>query len=240
MRSAPDGTRVTVDLPVEAGAIEWHGHTRFAGPGLVRDFQLAPAGHRRAIPSKIFPGGREETFRRHGFDLVLYEAADRSDSCLVWAGPYHEATTWFGGPAPRRLFLNRLIAAVDFTDSPEGAKITPRIRDGVQQHGTMLIGANDGLLLMASDARVSRESLPAWRGAVQGNAEVWREELDLDPDQKAALAGTPYEWRYTFANPTTVFTLVFSRDPDQAGITARGNDATVDAVLGGINVMWAA
>ena len=99
-RIAADGSVVTLSVPAEAGAMRWFGATRVVGPAINRSFGLAQAGQHKVIPKKIFPGGRVQAFRRVGFDLVLYEASDRSDSCLVWAGPYNEVTTWFGGPAP--------------------------------------------------------------------------------------------------------------------------------------------
>jgi hypothetical protein len=235
-RRAADGARLTVDLPLEAGTLEWHGHTRIAAPGLLRAFSLAPAGHGKAVPTHIFPGGRAETFRRRGYDLRLYEAADRSNSCLIWAGPYHEATTWFNGPAPRQSVLNALVSAVAFADSPEGATMRPRV-----QAGTQVFGINDRVLVMASDARSARESLPGWQGATRGDMEVWKDALALDPEQKAALAGTPYEWRYTFATPTAVFTVMFPKDGTEVGVAGDPQDqAMVEAVLGGVRVEWAA
>lgn len=240
-RLAADGARLTIDLPLEAGTLEWHGHTRIAAPGLLRAFSLAPAGHGKAVPTHIFPGGRAETFRRRGYDLRLYEAADRSNSCLVWAGPYHEATTWFGGPAPRQPVLNALVAAVEFADSPEGATMTPRVQVGTQQFGTQVFGVNDRVLVMAKDARTARESLPGWQGMTRDGMEVWKDALALDPEQKAALAGTPYEWRYTFASPTAVFTVMFPKDGTEAGVSRdAAGDAMVEAVLDGVRVEWAA
>jgi hypothetical protein len=240
-RLAADGARLAIDLPVETGPLEWHGHTRIAAPGLLRAFSLAPAGHGKAIPTHIFPGGRAETFRRRGYDLRLYEAADRSGSCLLWAGPYHEATTWFSGPAPRQSVLNALVAAVEFADGPEGARLTPRVKAGTQQFSTMVFGINDRVSIMISDARSARESLPDWQGMTRGDMEVWKDALALDPDQKAALAGTPYEWRYTFATPTAIFTVVFPKDGTQAGVARdAAGDAMVEAVLGGVRVEWAA
>ncbi|WP_214413091.1 hypothetical protein [Sphaerisporangium fuscum] len=231
---------MTVDLPPEAGPLAWHGHTRFAGPGLVRNFGLAPAGHHRVIPDKIFPGGRAETYRRQGFDLLLFESADRSDSCLVWAGAYNEATTWFSGPAPRRVVLNRLVSSVSFVDAPEGAKLTPMFTPAIQQYGTMVLGVSDDLILMIRDARAAKDRLPTWQGAPQGDAEVWKEQLDLDPEQQKALAGTPFEWRYTFANPTSVFTLVFPRSPGAASLRSTAENDRVDAVMSNVKVAWSA
>ncbi|MEV0612837.1 hypothetical protein AB0I81_05865 [Nonomuraea sp. NPDC050404] len=240
-RLAADGARLTIDLPVETGTLEWHGHTRIAAPGLLRAFSLAPAGHSKAVPTHIFPGGRAETFRRRGYDLRLYEAADRSNSCLIWAGPYHEATTWFNGPAPRQSVLNSLAAAIEFADGPEGAKVTPRLKVGTQQFGTSVFGISDRVLIMALDARTARESLPDWQGMARGDVEVWKDALALDPEQKAALTGTPYEWRYTFASPTAVFTVMFPKDGTEAAALRNSRDqAMVDAVLGGVRVEWAA
>ncbi|MFI6501875.1 hypothetical protein [Nonomuraea typhae] len=238
-RAAADSARLTIELPDSAGPLEWHGLTKLAGPGFARSFSLAQRGGNKALPTHVFPGGRVETFRRQGYDLTLYEAVDRSDSCLVWAGPYNEAKTWFNGPAPRRSVLNALVAAIEFTDTPDGAIVRPRAKAAIQQFATTVIGANDRLLVMATDARASRESLPDWQGADRGDAEVWKVALDLDPEQKARVAGTPYEWKYTFANQSAVFTVQFTFDPDAASFRA-ADTGMVDDVLAGFKVAWAA
>lgn len=236
-RAAADGARLTIDLPDAAGTLEWHGVTKIAGPGFARSFSLAQRGGNSAIPTHIFPGGRVESFQRRGYDLTLYEAADRSDSCLIWVGPHNEATTWFNGPAPRRSVLNALVAAVDFADTPEGATVKARVPAVLQQFGTTVIGANDRLTIMATDARTSRESLPDWQGANRGSEEVWKVALDVDPDQKPRLAGTPYEWKYTFANAGAVFTVQFTYDLDNASMRA-ADTGLADAVLAGLKVQW--
>ncbi|GAA0934268.1 hypothetical protein [Nonomuraea longicatena] len=241
-RLAPDGARVEISLPPEAPALEWHGNTKIGGPSFLRSFGLAQAGQHRVIPKKIFPGGHTETFRREGFDLVVYESADRTDSCLVWAGPYNEATTWFGGPLPRRSLLNRIVSSVAFADSPEGATVKPALPAmGLQQFANMVYGVSDQLWVTVKDVRTSRDELPAWRGAAQGDAEVWKEKLDLDADQAGALSGTPYEWRYILANSTAVLELFF---PQTSATMMRANDAAehdrVTSIVSGVRAVWAA
>ena len=97
------------------------------GPRLARQFFLAPAGEHRAIPAKILPGARQIRRSLRGYDAVVFEAADRSDSALVLAGPYNEATTWFGGPAPDAAGLDRLLRTFRFTDSANGATLVPGV-----------------------------------------------------------------------------------------------------------------
>ncbi|GAA2415210.1 hypothetical protein [Nonomuraea africana] len=240
VRVAPDGGRAQITLPEEAGVLNWHARTRIAGPRLMRDFDLAQAGQHLVVPRKIFPGGRTEVFRRNGFDLVLYEAADRSDSCLVWAGPYNEATTWFGAPAPRTAVLNRLVSSVSFTDTPEGALLSPAGATAAEQFSSQIYGENDNLLITIRDARAARQSVPEWRGAQQGDAEVWKEELDLDPEQKAGLAGTPYEWRYIYANATAVFEVVLRKRAVAGEQRSAAAEDRATAVLSGLRVAWTA
>ncbi|MFF5205636.1 hypothetical protein [Streptosporangium sp. NPDC000396] len=240
-RVAPDGARVDISLPPEAGELPWHGHTRLAGPALVRNFDLAPAGQRHVIPRKIFPGGRVETFRRSGFDLVLYEAADRSNSCLVWAGPHNEATTWFGGPAPRQSVLNRLVSNLSFTDSPEGARLVAAgPAANLQQFSTMVIGSSERLSVMIKDARGAREELPSWKGATQGDAEIWKEPLNLGPEQAKAVSGTPFEWRYIIANTTSVIEVVFHQRADSPQLRSTAEHDRTAAVLAGLKAAWSA
>ncbi|PZG02513.1 hypothetical protein [Micromonospora deserti] len=240
VRTAPDGARVSVTVPATAGTLKWYGTIRFNGPDFLRDFSFAEAGAHQVIPKKILPGARTEVFRRRGFDLVVYEAADRSDACLVIAGPHNEATTWFGGPAPRPAVLNRITSMVDFADSPTGARLTPRPGANLQQFGTMVIGSDARMTIMIKDARQVRDQLPTWRGLVQGEAEVWRSRMDVHETKAAKLAGTPFEWRYTYANPTAVFDVAF-RDETPPGITLNVavDEDYVNSMLSGLRVTWA-
>ena len=57
-----------------------------------------------------------------GYDAVLFEARDRSDAALVLVGPHHEATTWFGGPAPDRAGIDTLLSTFRFADAARGAR----------------------------------------------------------------------------------------------------------------------
>ncbi|MEO3927141.1 hypothetical protein ABGB07_25220 [Micromonosporaceae bacterium B7E4] len=240
VRAAPDGAQVSVTLPPEVGTLKWYGATRFSGAQFLRDFSFAQAGAHKVIPHKIFPGGRTEVFRRRGFDLIVYEAADRSDGCLVFAGPHNEATTWFGGPAPRPAVLNRIISMVTFTDSPAGARMTANPAANLQQHGTMLIGSDARMTLMVRDARQARSELPTWQGMARGDTEVWRSRMDLREEDASRLAGTPFEWRYTFANPTSVFDVTFRSTPPPGVRLAKTVDEDhVNTVLAGLQVSWA-
>ncbi|GAA0935275.1 hypothetical protein [Nonomuraea longicatena] len=238
-RAAADGARLTIEVPQSVGTLHWSGLTKLAGPGFARAFTLTQRGGNKALPTHVFPGGRVETFRRQGYDLTLYEAADRSDSCLVWVGPYNEAKTWFNGPAPRRSVLNTVLAAVDFADGPDGAVLRARRPSVLHQFATTVIGAGDGFQVIATDARATREALPDWQGATRGDSEVWRVALDLDPDEKQRLAGTPYEWKYTFANASAVYTVHFIPEPGPGALRA-ADGTLVDDVLSGLRVTWAA
>lgn len=240
VRTAPDGAQVSVTIPATAGTVKWHSTIRFTGLRFTRDFTITPAGAQKAIPHRILPNARTEVVRRSGFDLVVYEAADRSDSALVIAGPHHEAHTWFGGPAPRTGVLNRLISMVDFVDSPTGGRLTALPGTDLQHHGVMVVGADARMTIMIKDARQERDRIPVFRGMRQGDAEVWRYRMDLRGEQAAKLAGTPYEWRYMYANPTAVFDVAF-RDQPPPGVAApeADNPTYVDTVLAGLRVSWA-
>ncbi|MEV6104308.1 hypothetical protein AB0M28_06265 [Streptomyces sp. NPDC051940] len=241
VRTAPDGARVSVQIPTAAGALKWHGSTRFTGTDFARDFTIAPAGAHRAITGRILPDARTRTVRRSGFDLMVIEAGDRSDSALVVAGPYHEAHTWFGGPAPRASVLTRIVSKLDFADSPDGARLTGRSGAHLQQYGVMLVASEPRMTVMIMDARQERDRVPAWRGLARGDAEVWRFRMDLREDEAARLAGTPLEWRYLFANRTTVFEVAFrDRPPRGAGPDVSVDEDFVNGVLDGLTVDWAA
>jgi hypothetical protein len=229
-----------VTVPATAGTLKWHSVIRFSGPNFARDFTLAQAGTHKVVPKRILRDARTEVFRRSGFDLMVFEAGDRSDGCLVIAGPYHEATTWFGGPVPRMAVLNRIISMVDFVDSPTGARLTARPAANLQHHGIMVIGSDAGMTIMINDARQERARVPTWRGLVQGDAEVWRSRMDLREEQAAKLAGTPFEWRYTYANPTAVFDVSFrDQPPPGVAIDVTVDEKYVNDMLSGLRVNWA-
>lgn len=241
VRAAADGARVSMSLPSEAGALRWYGATKFSGPNYLRSFHLAEAGQHEVVPQNILPGASKRVYRRSGFDIVVYEAVDRSNGCLVFVGPYNEATTWFGGPPPRPAVLNRIVSMLTFVDSSIGARVTAKPATNIQQHGTMLVGSDTRMTVIARDARNARDGLPAWRGHQHGDAEVWRIRQNLREEQAAKLAGTPFEWSYTFANPTAVFDVSFRSEPPP-GVTLKGTVDTdhVNAVLSGLKVVWAA
>lgn len=234
-RIAPSGDRVRLSLPAALGTHRWYGNTRFAGPRLARQFFLAPAGEHRAIPTKILPGGRRSRRTMRGFDAVVFEAADRSDAALVLAGPYHEATTWFGGPAPDAAGIDRLLATFRFTDSADGAALVPASDLLVQQTDVSLIGLAAGSVLVARPSADVLPMLPDWAGLRLPGGELWRAGRVLDAERAALVAGTPHEWRYILAGESLAIDLVFlGPESDRPPLALTGSDV-VDAlaVLGG-------
>jgi hypothetical protein len=207
-RVAPSGAPVQLTLPAALGEYRWYGSTRFSGPRLSRQFFLAPAGEHRAIPTKILPGARVHRQALRGHDAVVFEAADRSDSALVLAGPHNEATTWFGGPAPDAAGLSRLLATFRFTDSPSGATLVPVSDLLVRQPDVALIGRNSGSVLMVRRSVDMLPTLPEWAGLALPGGELWRAGRVLDADQAGLVAGTPHQWRYLIAGDSVAMDLV--------------------------------
>ncbi len=239
VRIAPDGAHVTFVTPEREQAVVWSGGVKIMGHNVNMHIDLAPVGEHEFVVKHEIPGAHIQTFRRSGFDLKLIEAADRSDSRLFWAGPFNEASTSFPGPAPREQVLNRVVSMVTFKDSPDGATVIPVEGANLQQVDTMVVAATDNMVIFARSAAGAPGQLPHWRGTSRGAEEVWKQALDLDEEQAQRLSGTPHQWRYTFANDTTLFDVVF---PDQAvGLEARNARSLewAEDILSTVRVTWA-
>lgn len=240
IRVAPDGARVEVHVPEEFGEPAWFGITRLAGPRVQRDFHLAPVGQHRHIPTKLMPGASVRTFSRHGYDVLLYEAADRSDSCLVWVGPYHEATTWFGAAAPRPDLISSLINLVRYEDAPAGARLVSRSPRLTQQYGTVLTAWSEWAWLGVRSAAEGAGVLPDWQGMIRGDREIWRSERSLEDADRGRLSGTPYQWRYLIAGPDSVAEVTLHPPGSPLRPTGLADDPErrVAALVDGLRVGW--
>ena len=207
-RIAPSGAPVELALPAALGELRWYASTRFAGSSPARQFFLAPRGEHRAIPRHLMPGARERRLPLRGADAVVFEAADRSDAALVVVGPHHEATTWFGGPAPDPAGLAGLLGSLRFTDAPDGAALVPASDLLVRQTGVTLIGRGARSTVLVRSATDALPGLPAWAGAPVPGGELWRVERMLAPEVAAGVAGTAHEWRYLLASASAVVDVV--------------------------------
>jgi hypothetical protein len=156
----------------------------------------------------VLPGARERRVALRGADAVLFEAADRSDAALVLVGPHHEATTWFGGPAPAEDGLAALLETFRFTDDPAGATLVPASDLLLRQAGVSLIGRGDRATLVARRAVDALPTLPDWAGLRLPAGELWRAERLLDGPASALVAGTVHEWRYVLAGESAAMDLV--------------------------------
>lgn len=236
-RVAPTGDPVRLGLPTALGRHDWYGSTRFAGRRMSRQFSFAPTGQHRVIPRTIMPGARTSTRSFRGFDAVLYEAPDRSDAALVLAGPYNEATTWFGGPAPDMSGIDALLSTLRFVDSARGATLSPAAADLVQQPDVTVIGRSPESMVLLRRATEALPSLPDHAGMALPGGELWKARRRLDPDQEAAVAGTPHEWRYVFATPSAVLNVVLLGP--ESGHPATGlSDEGVVGALGVLGAVW--
>lgn len=238
-RIAPSGDPVALTLPTALGEYRWYGNSRFTGPRVARQFFLAPAREHHAIPANILRGGREDRAAMRGFDAVLFEAPDRSDSALVLAGPYHEATTWFGGPAPDSAAVSRMLSTFTFTDSPVGAALVPTSDLLVHQSDVALIGRNDSSVLVARRAVDVLPSLPEWEGMRVEGGELWRAGRVLDEGQTERVAGTPHQWRYLFASESVAMDLVML-GPESGRAATTMDDSQVVEALSVLAGSWAA
>ncbi len=207
-RTAPDGAPVELTVPAALGEFRWYGNTRFTGARTARQFFLTPAGEHHAIPTHALPGARERRQVRRGFDAIVFEAPDRSDSALVLAGPHHEATTWFGGPAPDADGIAALLGTLRFTDSARGASLTPVSDLLVTQSDPSVIGRSGTSVLRVRRSADALGTLPGWAGLALPGGELWRASRVLDARRAALVAGTPHEWRYLIAGDSVAMDLV--------------------------------
>ncbi|MFC4945598.1 hypothetical protein [Pseudonocardia sp. GCM10023141] len=238
-RIAASGVPVELTLPAALGELRWYGNARFLGPRTARQFFLAPAGEHRLIPTHVLPGARESRVPMRGFDAVVYEAPDRSDSALVLAGPHHEATTWFGGPAPDAAGLNALLTSFRFTDAAQGATLVPMSDLLVRQTDVSIIGRSPRSVLVARRAVEALPTLPDWAGLRMAGGEMWRAGRVLDPRSAALVKGTPHEWRYLVAGPTAAMDVVFL-GPESGRPPLALDDAAVVEALGALAGRWGA
>lgn len=238
-RVAPSGVPVELTVPDALGTHRWYASTRFSGPRTARQFFFAPAGEHRVIPTHALPGATERRRSLRGHDAVLYEARDRSDSALVLAGPYHETTTWFGGPAPDDAGLAALLGGFRFTDSAHGASLVPTSSLLMRQSDTSVIGRGDRSVLIVRPAADALPGLPTWAGLPVAGGELWRAGRGLGPEQSARVAGTAHEWRWRLAGPSAASDVVFL-GPESGRAATDLSDAQVLDALGALAVRWGA
>lgn len=236
-RIAPTGAPVDLAIPAALGAMRWYGSTRFTGPRLARHFFMAPAGEHQVVSRKLLPGARERRIPLRGHDALLVEAPDRSDAALVLVGPYHEATTWFGGPAPDPRGIDALLATFRFTDSDRGAALVPVSDLLIRQTGVSVLGRSDRAVVSVRQAAEALPSLPEWAGMTVAGGELWRTGRALDPPAAAAVAGTPHAWRYLLAGPTAVTDVVLLGPESGRPAVPLGDDAVV-AALSALTARW--
>jgi hypothetical protein len=237
-RIAPTGSPVDLTVPAALGALRWYGSTRFTGPRLTRHFFLAPAGEHQVIPRKLLRGAREHRIPMRGYDAVLFEAPDRSDAALALVGPHHEATTWFGGPAPGPRGIDSLIATFTFTDAERGAALVPTSDLLIRQSGVSVIGRSEHAVLSVREAAEALPSLPEWAGMAVSGGELWRTGRALDPVARAAVADTPHAWRYLLAGASAVTDVVLLGPESGRPALPLGDNAVVSA-LSMLTARWA-
>ena len=153
---------------------------------------VLPRARRRAPrhrdPAAARRARHPQTLRGH--DAVLVEAADRSDSALVLAGPYHEATTWFGGPTPDAAGVQNLLATFRFTDSARGASLVPA-SPLVRQSAWRSSGAVRARSSSCGPPWTCSRRCPSGP-ASRCLAGLWRTGRVLNPEQSRLVAGTAH------------------------------------------------
>ncbi len=232
---APDGARVSIDVPDELTDLSWIGFTKISGPGFVHTFRVGAVEELDIIDRRLLPGARVQRWQRPGYELRLYQARDASNNALVWAGRYHGITLWLGGPAPTERVIGRIERAVRFQDDPDGAVVAPRSRALYRRESTLLTAVGSEVRLIARPVG-DGAALPRWRGASHPTGEMWRAPLALDDAERRRLGDTPYAWRYLIANPTAIVDVVF-RPPFPPAVP-QADTARMERILTGLAVFW--
>ena len=235
---APSGAPVEMTVPEAFGEFRWYGSTRFSGPRMTRQFFLAPAGEHRAVPTHVMPGATRRVTPMRGFDAVVFEARDRSDSALVLAGPQHEATTFFGGPAPDPAGITSMLGAFRFTDAPGGASLVPVSDLTMAQPDVAVIGRSEMATLIVRRATDVLPTLPEWSGLALAGGEMWRAGRVLDGPAAARAAGTPHEWRFILAGESLAMDLVLL-GPESGRAATTMTDDDILGALGELTGRWA-
>ncbi|MBW0114357.1 hypothetical protein [Pseudonocardia abyssalis] len=236
---APSGAPVDLEVPDAFGDFRWFGTTRFSGPYLSRQFFLAPLGQHRVIPTHVLPGATERVQPMRGYDAVVYEAPDRSESALVLAGPHHEATTWFGGPAPDLMGVSTMLTSFRYEDGPRGAALTAASPMLVSQPDVALIGQSEAATLIVRRSVDVLPSLPEWSGLPVGGGELWRAGRLLDDRATTLAADSPHRWRFILAGESLAMDLVLLGPESGRAATSMSEDQVVDA-LGALTGRWTA
>ncbi|GAA5140952.1 hypothetical protein [Pseudonocardia adelaidensis] len=185
----------------------------------------------------MLPGARERRVALRGADALLFEAADRSDAALVLVGPYHEATTWFGGPAPADAGLAALLETFRFTDDPAGATLVPASDLLLRPAGVSLIGRGDRATLVARRAVDALPMLPDWAGLRLPAGELWRADRPLDDAASALVSGTVHQWRYLLAGESAAMDLVL-HGPESGRPPLPLTDDQVLTALAALDATW--
>lgn len=234
---APSGAPVEMAIPEAFGSFRWYGSTRFSGPRLTRQFFFAPAGEHRAVPTHVLPGASRRATPMRGFDAIVFEARDRSDSALVLAGPQHEATTFFGGPAPDPAGVASMLSSFRFTDAAGGASLVPVADLLVSQPDVAVIGRSEMATLIVRRVTDVLPTLPEWAGFALPGGELWRAGRVLGDRQAALAAGTPHQWRFILAGESLAMDLVLLGPESGRAATTMSEDDVVDA-LGRLSGRW--
>jgi hypothetical protein len=101
-----------------------------------------------------------------------------------------------------------------------------------------VIGRSDHVVLSVREAAEALPSLPEWAGLAVDGGELWRTGRALQPAMAAAVAGTPFAWRYLLAGASAVTDVVLLGP--ESGRPALPFDAdVVVAALSMLTARWA-
>jgi len=172
---APAGRRLTVNLPSDPLVSNVVAGVRFAGGSFGTGFQVSPRGHHDFACTHVAPATQVDRLLVHGREVIVAEARDGRSSVATLVGDYHELTTVYAGPAPRRDRVQALFSSLQVVDQVAGMVVQPvaaTLLDTMTEHVVVVVRGRGSVSIPGP--RQAMALLPRHAGVATRHGEVWR------------------------------------------------------------------